>query len=322
MTLSKLAQLANVSVSVVSKAFSGRDDVSESMREHVFAVAREHGCFEQFYHAPYDKPVVAVIIPEAISEYYIRYVQELKKGMEQNGYTMLMSINNFDHEMTKELVKYYTEHGKVDAVVILGVLPECDNKTNTALISIGKSSADFGSFVEISLAHGLEKALGCLKELGHKRIAYVGEPLTETKRELIEQLMKNMDIEVYPELMLCSRYRFAEAGRDGANKLLTLENRPTAIIGAYGYITQGIISALEENNISVPRDISVISMGDDPLPLHPTLDVSYISSMTDAVCSEIMKILKERMRSKKSNAFQHIDVLTDFHEGETVEGIL
>ena len=38
MTLSKLAKLANVSVSVVSKAFSGRDDVSEEMRERVFAV--------------------------------------------------------------------------------------------------------------------------------------------------------------------------------------------------------------------------------------------------------------------------------------------
>ena len=46
MTLSKLAKLANVSVSVVSKAFSGREDVSAAMREHVFAVAREHGCFQ------------------------------------------------------------------------------------------------------------------------------------------------------------------------------------------------------------------------------------------------------------------------------------
>ena len=54
MTLSKLAQLANVSVSVVSKAFSGKDGVSDSMREHVFAVAKEHGCFEQFYHAHVD----------------------------------------------------------------------------------------------------------------------------------------------------------------------------------------------------------------------------------------------------------------------------
>ena len=60
MTLSKLAALANVSVSVVSKAFSGRADVSDSMREHVFAVAKENGCFEQFYHARYDKPVIAV----------------------------------------------------------------------------------------------------------------------------------------------------------------------------------------------------------------------------------------------------------------------
>ena len=78
MTLSKLAKLANVSVSVVSKAFSGRDDVSESMREHVFEIAREHGCFQQFYHIPYDKPVVAVIFPELTSHFYMKYLEILK----------------------------------------------------------------------------------------------------------------------------------------------------------------------------------------------------------------------------------------------------
>ena len=78
MTLSKLAQLANVSVSVVSKAFSGRSDISDAMREHVFQVARENGCFQQFYHVPYDKPVIAVIIPEIIHVPF-QYVNVLNK---------------------------------------------------------------------------------------------------------------------------------------------------------------------------------------------------------------------------------------------------
>ena len=99
MTLSKLAQLANVSVSVVSKAFSGKGDVSDAMREHIFSVAKEHGCFQKFYHARYDKPVVAVIIPEAISKYYIHYIETLKKDMDESGYTMLLSISNFDNAM-------------------------------------------------------------------------------------------------------------------------------------------------------------------------------------------------------------------------------
>ena len=156
MTLSKLAQLANVSVSVVSKAFSGKDGVSDAMREHVFAVAREHGCFEQFYHVPYDKPVVAVIIPEAISVYYIHFIEVLKKSMERNGYTMLLSISNFDPEMTRELVRYYTEHGKVNGIVLFGSAPEIKRKSETALITVNDSSADsYASTVQFDLKSGL-----------------------------------------------------------------------------------------------------------------------------------------------------------------------
>ena len=322
MTLSKLAQLANVSVSVVSKAFSGRDDVSDSMREHVFAVAREHGCFEQFYHAPYDKPVVAVIIPEAISEYYIRCVHTLNKSMEKAGYTMLLSINNFDLEMTKELVHYYTEHGKVDAIVMLGKFPALSHKTETTLISVGQATDITGNFVEISLSDGLEKVLRRLRDLGHRRIAYVGEPLTDSKQKVMASIMEELGIAVDNDLMICSRYRFAEAGRDGTKKLLALKSRPTAIIGAYGYITQGIISELEANGVSIPQDMSVVSMGDDPYPLHPSLDVSHISSMTELMSEKVMHILKTRMRSKNPNEFQSLKILPDFHEGKTISKIL
>ena len=45
MTLRELAKLAHVSVSTVSKAFSGAEDISESTREMIFSLAKEHGCF-------------------------------------------------------------------------------------------------------------------------------------------------------------------------------------------------------------------------------------------------------------------------------------
>ena len=50
-TLSKLAKLANVSVSTASKAFSGSPEVNEETRQLVFRVAKEHGCFKKFYNA-------------------------------------------------------------------------------------------------------------------------------------------------------------------------------------------------------------------------------------------------------------------------------
>ena len=322
MTLSKLAQLANVSVSVVSKAFSGKDGVSDAMREHVFAVAREHGCFEQFYHAPYDKPVVAVIIPEAISVYYIHYIEVLKKSMEANGYTMLLSISNFDPELTRELVRYYTDHGKVNGIVLFGGAPELKRKSETVLITLNDSSTDsYSSTVRLDLRSGLSEAVRHLLALGHRRISYVGEPLTRMKCSILRSIIEETGLEVGNELMIESLHRFEDAGRDGVRRLLALDEKPTAIFGAYGYVTKGIIEEIEAHGLRVPEDISVISMDDDPATLHPFLDVSCIPSGIEATCYGIMDALNRALNTSDCQETNGIIIPSEFHVGETVSRI-
>lgn len=70
MTLTKLAKLANVSVSTASKAFSMSPEVNSETREMIFDKARELRCFKQFFSAKYPRLVVAVICPELESRYY------------------------------------------------------------------------------------------------------------------------------------------------------------------------------------------------------------------------------------------------------------
>jgi DNA-binding LacI/PurR family transcriptional regulator len=59
MTMRELAKLANVSASTVSKAFHGAKDISQETREHIFAVARQYGCYGTFYQGRYNKKVIA-----------------------------------------------------------------------------------------------------------------------------------------------------------------------------------------------------------------------------------------------------------------------
>ncbi len=318
MTLSKLAQLANVSVAVVSKAFSGREDVSEAMREHVFAVAREHGCFQQFYHARYDKPVIAVIIPEAISQYYIHYIEVLKKDIEENGYTMLLSIYNFDNSLKDELVRYYTQHGKVDGLILVGATCTGTDGCGTVLISTSLHQGAGASSVTLDARAGIDACLDALLAAGHRRIAYVGEELTVSRRRRLLELFCERGIAVDERLLYTSRLRFAEAGQDGVAHLFEKEP-PTAILGAYGYITQGILSALAERGLCVPRDISVVSMDSDPCPLHPQLEVACIPSDTERICAGAMRILREKLGTPAPNENPiHIRLDAAFHEGETV----
>ena len=321
MTLSKLARLANVSVSVVSKAFSGREDVSEAMREHVFAVAREYGCFQQFYHAPYDKPVIAVIIPEAISQYYIHYIEALKRSMEQNGYTMLLSISNFDRQLASELAHYYAVHSKVDGLLMISGANALPQNTTTAIVSFsaGEKENETGVTIHYDMHKGLARAIRYLKENGHQRIGYVGEPFTASKCDILCQEMERAGIEPCREWIVNSRLRFEEAGIDGVRRIWRCEEKPTVIIGAYGYITQGILRELSRMGLEVPRDVSVLSLDNDPYPLHPTLDVSCIPSGIEVLCEQVMRILGERMRTPHPNMPAHILLSADFHAGKTIK---
>ena len=55
MTLEKLAKIAHVSISTVSKAFSASPEVSAETRRYIFDIAKEHGCFEKYYKEKYNK---------------------------------------------------------------------------------------------------------------------------------------------------------------------------------------------------------------------------------------------------------------------------
>lgn len=318
MTLSKLAQLANVSVSVVSKAFSGRDDVSDSMREHVFAVAREHGCFHQFYHKRYDKPVIAVIIPEAISKHYIRFIETLKKDMEENGYTMLLSISNFDNTLKDELVRYYTEHSKVDGLILIDSGYALPSKCKTVLISMSHHTLTLGSSISFNRQTGLRACLSELISKGHKRIAYIGEEHTAKYKKFMLGLLTELGCEADESLFYTSRLRFEEAGRDGVRKLFAKGEPPTAIIGAYGYITKGILEELESMDIRVPQDVSVVSMDNDPSPIYGTLDVSCIPSDIEKRCEYAMNILRERLGTASPNTPTQIVIDSEFHVGDSI----
>ncbi|MBQ9131208.1 MAG: LacI family DNA-binding transcriptional regulator [Clostridia bacterium] len=318
MTLSKLAQLAHASVSTVSKAFSGKGDISDATREHIFAVAKEHGCFQQFYHMPYDRPVVAVVIPEATSQTYLRYVEALRKELEKNEYTMLLSISNFDPQMLQELARYYFEHSKVDGLILLGGSAQLPPNCPTVMICVGKQE-DADVRIYTDLRPGLTQALRHLHHLGHRRIAYVGEPLIESKRLLMEEEMEKLGLSPCPSHMVCSLQRFEEAGRDGVRKIQSdSAPKPTAIIGGYGYIAAGIIDELGKLGIRIPEDVSVVSMNDDELHRFPALQISHIHIDIEEECRQMVQLLNHRIGAKSPNAPYIREIPSLFIAGNTV----
>lgn len=121
MTLSKLAKLANVSVSTASKAFSGSNEVSEETRNMIFDVARENHCFRKFYNAKYPKVVIAIIAPEFKGAYYTRYLCCIQDELEKANCKLCVSTTNFSEEKKRSLLEYYCRYTNMDGFETAGL---------------------------------------------------------------------------------------------------------------------------------------------------------------------------------------------------------
>ncbi|MBQ7386807.1 MAG: LacI family DNA-binding transcriptional regulator, partial [Clostridia bacterium] len=106
-TISKIAKLANVSVSTASKAFSGSTEVSEITRDRIFNVAKKLGVFKKFYNAKYPKIVIAVVVPEYLSGNYGVLISELQRFLNERDCTVTVTAANFLLDKNETLIDYY-----------------------------------------------------------------------------------------------------------------------------------------------------------------------------------------------------------------------
>ena len=118
---------------------------------------------------------------------------------------------------------------------------------------------------------GVIQILYYLKSLGHQKIAYFGpettgrrEGLENSKRNFFFERLDQLRMQTKPEWNPATYYR-VESGYESAMKVLSRDDRPTAIACVNDEVALGILNACDELGIRVPQDLSVIGF-DDRLP--------------------------------------------------------
>lgn len=301
MTMKELAKIASVSVSTVSKAFCDADDVSKETKEHIFALAREHGVFGKYYKGKYHKKIIAIICPEFRSNYYTRFLECLQGMIEASDGICVVSADRFDPRRQAELIEYYASYLKVDGLIVFG-MRDIPKKGYTAPIVslLGNTDVAFDS-VNVDMDHAIKGAVRTLHDLGHTKLAFLGETLTKAKA--------NAFCTVAPDCPVFeSTLRFEEAGEDGVRQLLKSAPDTTAIICAYDNIALGAIRELRKNALSVPEDVSVIGIDNIPLCGHTETTLTSIDCDPEEVCRITWDLLQKKISSPHFRARQSISL--------------
>jgi folate-dependent phosphoribosylglycinamide formyltransferase PurN len=194
MTLEKLAQLAGVSLGTVSKAFSGSKEISEKTKQKIFDIAKQHGCYNKYMKVDFDKKVVAVILPEIKSAYYVDIAVHLEEALKNSGFLSVFCSSNFSEKNEVDFIEYFSVKKNCDGIIMINSHSVIPKDLSVPVVVIGgKKQNQNVDCISIDFLSGLDKAIRHLKENGHTKIAFLSENFTKA--------YKNRIINVHPSLI-------------------------------------------------------------------------------------------------------------------------
>lgn len=199
------------------------------------------------------------------------------------GYTVLTINNNEDSAIEAEGVRRLMDH-HVEAVIFATAI-DANNvrfleSSGIPTVQVERQIAKTGALIAIDSDDGMRDALDHLVSLGHQRIAYIGgivdssgaegsfEETVEPGRErLFLQNLARHGLAAPPAYIRKAPYYVGgKPRRQPAHaemlEILSLDPRPTALVCGSDLIAASALQAINESDLHVPGDISVIGYDD------------------------------------------------------------
>jgi len=287
-TLKGIAQKVGYSITTVSRALTGHDDVAESTRQLIFETAAEMG-----YHPNMAArrlrtrrtDTIGIIVPTYSTRFADPFFGDFLAGVGNKAveydFDLLLSTRPPGDRELKGYERMVMEQ-RVDGLIVISTRPHDERITylleqNFTFVSFGRSDleADF-PYLDVDGEAGMHQATQYLVDLGHRRIAYISAPFNFMyAHQRLAGFKGALSINNIPfdETMTIVGDLTERSGYALAHDLLTRSEPPTAIIACNDWMASGVISAIRDLGLTAGHDVSVIGFDDVPLArlTHPQL---------------------------------------------------
>lgn len=271
-TMADVARMAGVSTATVSHVLNGTRPVRASTREQVLsAVAATHYTPNTVARslATARTTTMGLVLSAISNPYFGELLSAAESAAAAAGYTLLLvdPHEDPDYELT---VVTRLHHHRVDGVVLAPSARPDDtlaylarHQVPTVLLDrlIDAGHDQVGPENRASTA-GLT---GHLADHGHTRIGLVagleGLSTTTERREGYRDALRSRGLPVDPDLEVGGASETV-AARRATHRLLALDDRPTAIVAGNNSMTIGVMQALRDAGLEVPRDVAVAAFDD------------------------------------------------------------
>lgn len=286
-TVQDVARAAGVSTATVSRVVSNPDLVSEATRKSVLKAIQDTGYrVNQAARNLRMKRAAAVLVlvPNLGKPFYSGILAGISQGFAGSDYSVLISDTESNPLQDSTLAEYFL-NGRIDGAISLDggfsseALEQCVNHGVGDRIVFLCEWVEGEAFPVISSdnTEGARLAIRHLHALGHRKIAHVtgpdGNVLTTARREGMVAERARLELPARPEWIIRGDFSL-ESGHEAAKRILSMQDRPTAVFCSADMVAFGLIAGLIAGGLRVPEDISVVGFDDIEM------SGSYVPSLT------------------------------------------
>ena len=306
----KIAELAHVSTSTVSKALSGSKEISHELSEQIRQIALEIGYFSEknkrkLSNKRKKQVQIAVICPEIISIHYSKIVTLLKSFIEERDGRLAVYIDDFDSSKREQIIDSLVMDDITDGIILVAsAIINRNFGIPVVWFDAGRSNSSFDS-IGTDWNKVMYDCVKHLYDLGHRKIGFIGEMKTISKELRFKRTMQEFGLEVNDRYIYKIDKRFEFIGNEAAKCIIASDRRPTAFITAYDEIAVSLIYELERAGIRVPQDISVLGMNDIPLAPYIKSSLTTVRFFFDEQAALAVDILYDKIFESSDN-IQHL----------------
>ncbi|OZS43345.1 LacI family DNA-binding transcriptional regulator [Photobacterium sanguinicancri] len=309
-TISDVSRIAGVSKATVSRVINGTGQVKESTRLLVRQVMSELDYKPSSVAqalATKSGNSVGLVLSDFTGSYFGILLKQASVSADLMGKQLLIADGHNHAESELKAVHSLVEK-KSDVIVLYSrqLSPDqiiaLNQSIDIPLVNVGRElPQEAGYSIAFDQKHAVEMAVDHLVQLGHRSMMYLGpEPITPTS---ISRLAGFKDaISHRAELGISTQFSTSEfgyiEGYQAGKKIVASGILPTAMVIASDDIAIGCIKAFTESGIQIPRDISIVSIDNDPCSPFVTPSLTTVDVPIQEVMAQAMLVAQQLVERK------------------------
>jgi LacI family transcriptional regulator len=265
-----IAKRCGVSITTVSRALRGSDEISKDTKKRILEVAKELDYTTNIparVLAGGRSNTIGLIVADNSNPFFAKLILGIEDIAKKNNFGVILYNTNEDPELEMHGHRMLNEK-RVDGLLITSM-----RTGKEPLISLQKKGIPFvllnryiedleTDWVRSDNVHGAYNITSLLCSLGHKRILHItgGEEISSVKERITgyKNALSEHNIEFNPDLIYRCNLKLEGGYQCTKCAISDLKPLPTAIFAYSDVIAVGVMKTLSENHLKIPDDIALV----------------------------------------------------------------